>query len=532
MIKLTQILSILLCIPLSLTFCKLFNTNIDLVSKLDRYEIENFKYQIDIDRIIKSKSSLQNELDTQLLSIRSSNGQLYSCKFNTNSHDYIDDDDNYEEFEENSLIAFFKSTQMPKVSTDVQKKSHNGLNLTLIDQNVKAIMTELSESGICIFKNNGWWTYEFCFGKYISQYHLMANGSIDGQVINLGNYSQDFDWSKANESKKLPEMSEILYHEQYYELGSMCELTNKPRRATVKIFCDETSLNQIEIINEIETCVYEIYVKSYSMCTIPNFSKKQTNYDVQCSPVVSDKIYELYKLKKQNEIEEKKLEIQDEEEEDKLLTDIEKLKEINNELEQEIQNEEKELENLIEKTNEIGNPDQINEIIKKTDENLAKSDELFEKISTKLSSILDELDTQGLDESTMSPNKESKVSILTESSDFFKEIENLDVDELEKKLTDKFSKSENLASTLKNNKIKIKIVKLDSNSLFGTNKFTNLISNLFESGKDKEKIELINKNYNYVYNENTLDDISDDGENDIGQDSFSSNDEQDKLIVF
>lgn len=56
-----------------------------------------------------------------------------------------------------------------------------------------------------------------------------------GEKISLGNFTHDFNWLKANQTKSFPISSGILYHEQFYESGSICELTNKPRRAMVKV---------------------------------------------------------------------------------------------------------------------------------------------------------------------------------------------------------------------------------------------------------------------------------------------------------
>lgn len=60
------------------------------------------------------------------------------------------------------------------------------------------------------------------------------NGSIEGEIISLGNFTSDYNWLKANESN-FPISSGILFHEQYYELGTICELTGNPRRVIAKV---------------------------------------------------------------------------------------------------------------------------------------------------------------------------------------------------------------------------------------------------------------------------------------------------------
>lgn len=200
------------------------------LSKIDRYELENVRYQIDIDQNIQPLSAIQFS-NANSISIRSANGQLFSCSLDSPQ---TFDQDIEPSIEENSLLAFFsKSNIQDQISLEnTNKKS---FNFSLIDSKVKQQMLKLNNSNSCLFKNNGWWTYEFCFGKLVSQYHLLSNGTIQGEKISLGNYSRDFEWLSANETRKYPTRSDILYHEQYFEDGSLCELTGKPRKTTVKV---------------------------------------------------------------------------------------------------------------------------------------------------------------------------------------------------------------------------------------------------------------------------------------------------------
>lgn len=215
---------------LSYSFCSILASGLlSKESKIDKYELDNIRYQIDIDQNIQPLSVLQSK--NNIIPIRSANGQLFTCSFE--SWQTIDQD--FEQsIEENSLLSLFStSTIQDQISNHNQNKKV--FNFTQIDSKVNEQVSKLNKSNICLLKNNGWWTYEFCFGKYISQYHLLSNGSIEGEKISLGNFSHDFDWSKANETKKYPIRSDILYHEQYFEFGSQCELSGKPRRTTVKV---------------------------------------------------------------------------------------------------------------------------------------------------------------------------------------------------------------------------------------------------------------------------------------------------------
>jgi hypothetical protein len=57
-----------------------------------------------------------------------------------------------------------------------------------------------------------------------------------GEKISLGSYFSDYNWANVtNENASYPKTSlDVLFHEQYYEKGSMCELNGKPRKTILK----------------------------------------------------------------------------------------------------------------------------------------------------------------------------------------------------------------------------------------------------------------------------------------------------------
>lgn len=56
--------------------------------------------------------------------------------------------------------------------------------------------------------------------------------------------------------------------------------------------------NYIDLISEIESCVYEIHINSYLVCSVPHFRKSPQNFQVSCNPVVHQHVYNQYIEKK------------------------------------------------------------------------------------------------------------------------------------------------------------------------------------------------------------------------------------------
>ncbi|XP_036804323.1 protein OS-9-like [Oncorhynchus mykiss] len=54
----------------------------------------------------------------------------------------------------------------------------------------------------CLVKAKDWWTYEFCYGQHIRQYHLEDTG-VKGDVFFPGYFDSEFDW--INETAKAGE---------------------------------------------------------------------------------------------------------------------------------------------------------------------------------------------------------------------------------------------------------------------------------------------------------------------------------------
>ncbi|KAL1775226.1 OS-9 isoform X1 [Sigmodon hispidus] len=122
----------------------------------------------------------------------------------------------------------------------------------------------------CLLKTKDWWTYEFCYGRHIQQYH-MEDSEIKGDVLYLGYYQSAFNWddetAKASKQHRLKR-----YHSQTYGNGSKCDLNGKPREAEVRFLCDEgagISGDYIDRVDEPLSCSYVLTIRTSRLCPHP-----------------------------------------------------------------------------------------------------------------------------------------------------------------------------------------------------------------------------------------------------------------------
>ncbi|GAU92887.1 hypothetical protein RvY_04908 [Ramazzottius varieornatus] len=168
-----------------------------------------------------------------------------------------------------------------------EKDKLNDLNTTLIENALKPATGRTDDRNCVNLVTSGWWHYEFCFGKHVTQYHT-EKGEVVQPVIILGQFSHAFDWS--NVSRKTAWSKKDRHHTQYYENGSECDINGKHRRADVKIYCDSNNWGSdyIESVREPESCAYEVIVYSKRLCDISYFRKdKPMVGQIVCNPIGS-----------------------------------------------------------------------------------------------------------------------------------------------------------------------------------------------------------------------------------------------------
>ncbi|ESO06513.1 hypothetical protein HELRODRAFT_160694 [Helobdella robusta] len=171
--------------------------------------------------------------------------------------------------------------------------------------NSKLLISDLLkplEDKPCLILTTGWWTYEFCYKKQIKQYHI-SDKKISGDIIILGHYSEDFNWSDA-QSAQAPEAT-MHYHSQQYVNGTVCDLTKSLRRTEIRFRCKEGLQDTLDGVEEPLTCTYILHVSTNLVCRHP-LLRTTTNKNllpIICNPVLNELEYREY-LEVQKQLEE------------------------------------------------------------------------------------------------------------------------------------------------------------------------------------------------------------------------------------
>ncbi|XP_011699260.1 PREDICTED: endoplasmic reticulum lectin 1 isoform X2 [Wasmannia auropunctata] len=166
---------------------------------------------------------------------------------------------------------------------DVAEKHGN------IDDSVSAIPTDQNISPAevspvqnflsgknCLHGGNGWWKYEFCYGRSVVQYHIERDGTKT--IVNLGRFDKQkhLDWIAAHPHKK-PKPLELRKHlSHFYSDGSSCDKTGTSRQTEVKLKCVENHTASPSSVSlfllEPKTCEYVLGVESPLICDILEYA--------------------------------------------------------------------------------------------------------------------------------------------------------------------------------------------------------------------------------------------------------------------
>jgi endoplasmic reticulum lectin 1 len=108
--------------------------------------------------------------------------------------------------------------------------------------------------------------------------------------ISPGQSEADSAVAKIDEDDKKPpkrkfEEKTVAYYAVDYSQGTVCDINSTPRRTTVQYICDPNGKNQIESLNEVASCEYELVVLTPLICTHPAYKPTASlTHSIDCYP--------------------------------------------------------------------------------------------------------------------------------------------------------------------------------------------------------------------------------------------------------
>ncbi|KAK9098534.1 hypothetical protein Syun_025579 [Stephania yunnanensis] len=217
---------------------------------------------------------------------RSSHEPKYKIEYHPADSPYHPVDDDQE-----SLTISHKNGQkflcyLPRVEKAKAGKSISQKNISTMiiemDRRVKLktpdeLLEVLKEE--CLYRQEGWWSYEFCYHKQLRQFHVEDDKAV--QEFVLGVYDAEataaFNQNHSDVSiLKDPRSKDASqrYHAHQYTNGTICDLTGQPRATEVRFVCSEPRV-MISSITELSTCKYALTIQSPMLCKHPMFKEER-----------------------------------------------------------------------------------------------------------------------------------------------------------------------------------------------------------------------------------------------------------------
>ncbi|CAI8587347.1 unnamed protein product [Vicia faba] len=240
----------------------------------------------------------------------SSREPKYKIEFHSEESPFHPDDD------QESLVLPDKNGQkficyLPKVEKEKSGKPHIQHNVSsMIVETEKRVKQKTPDEllevlkGPCVIRQEGWWSYEFCYQKKLRQLHLEDEKVVQEFVLGVYDpeataaYNQNLSDISTFKDPRSKDASQ-RYHAHQYTNGTICDLTNKPRETEVRFVCSEPRA-MISSITEISTCKYALTIHVAMLCKHPLFQEERPVWHtIDCNALPKD--YKVSKVREEDE---------------------------------------------------------------------------------------------------------------------------------------------------------------------------------------------------------------------------------------
>ena len=204
-----------------------------------------------------------------------------------------------------------------------------------------------SMDGNCLYFYSGWWSYSFCYGQGVRQFHQLPPGKgvpiyppVEDKGVEayiLGRFDDpEGGKSKARDAEgkvastsgtametglaKLEQKGDVRYLVQELNGGTTCDLTGKERRIEVQVThptpisqthltnsekqfrCQPNQIERIALIKETTTCAYLMIIDTPRLCNDVAFLPPQETkpHAIACTPVLPESSIPAYLAAKES----------------------------------------------------------------------------------------------------------------------------------------------------------------------------------------------------------------------------------------
>lgn len=123
----------------------------------------------------------------------------------------------------------------------------------------------------CLTGGTGWWKYEFCYGKYVRQFHVDKFGSKTSILLGVFDEKAHKDFLLQHPEKRPKPKAQRKQITHFYNSGSTCDKTGQQRQTEVVLKCLENAPSRSTVslyLLEPKVCSYILGVESPLICDI------------------------------------------------------------------------------------------------------------------------------------------------------------------------------------------------------------------------------------------------------------------------